>query len=116
MQWQKQPTEGVYQIAIGPGMEDGKPSLQVLSPSPLNGLTTAMTRSEKGYIVELRIPLTPQNFPARDWTAGRTVKMSVLLNDRDDPKASRDNLLGWNASPNGGNHRDTSGWKTLVLE
>jgi hypothetical protein len=116
MPWQKQPTEGVYQVAIGPGTQSGKPSLQELSPSPLDGLTTGLVRTEKGYVVELRIPLTPQNFPARVWKAGRTVKMYVLLNDRDDAKAPRDNLLGWNPSPEGKNHRDTSGWKTWVLE
>jgi len=30
--------------------------------------------------------------------------------------AARDHVLGWSASPEGKNHGDTSGWKTLVLE
>lgn len=116
MQWQTQPSEGVYQIAIGPGA-DGKPVVQVLAKSPLQGLQSAVTRTEKGYIVEMKIPLTAQNFPALDWNAGRAVRVSVLVNDRDSTDANiRNTVLGWNASPKGANYKDTSGWKTLVLQ
>jgi len=68
--------------------------------------------------MEMGIPLTPANFPASaEWKAGRPIKMSVLINDKDDPKASgRRICLGWGFSPNGANHNDTSGWQTLRLK
>ncbi|MDQ3812955.1 MAG: CBM9 family sugar-binding protein, partial [Armatimonadota bacterium] len=116
MQWQKQPTEGVYQIVIGPGEKGNEPVVQVLAKSPLQGLTTALSRTTNGYIVEIKIPLTLQNFPAGDWNEGRAVRLSVLVDDKDDPKATaRENVLGWSFSPEGKNFSDTSGWKTLVL-
>ena len=44
------------------------------------------------------------------------LKLSVLLYDRDDPKASHaDYTLGWSFSPKGANFKDTTGGKTLLL-
>ncbi len=117
MQWQKEPTEGVYQIGISPAAAGGQPTVKVLAKTALRGLVTASSRTAGGYITEMMIPLTPQNFPAGEWQAGRTVKLSVLVDDKDDPGASaRDNTFGWSFSPEGRNHADTSGWKTLLLE
>jgi hypothetical protein len=117
MQWQVQPTEGVHQIAIGPGQKEGEPVIQLLGKSELKGLQSAVVRTATGYVVEMRIPLTAENFPAADWNAGRTIKMSLLLTDKDDAKAAaRDNTLGWSFSPGGRNYQNTSGWKTLVLD
>ncbi|MBW3635396.1 MAG: right-handed parallel beta-helix repeat-containing protein [Armatimonadetes bacterium] len=117
MQWQERHTEGVSQIVIGPASQGDKPHMAVLSRSPLQGVETAFSRLADGYIVEMKIPLTRENFPAADWNTGRTVKMSVLVNDKDDPaSAQRENVLGWSFSPLGKNYQDTSGWKTLVLQ
>jgi hypothetical protein len=116
MQWQVPHTEGVYQIAAGQN-QAGQAEVKVLAKSTLQGLETAWDRTANGYIVEMKIPLTAQNFPARDWNVGRTVKMSVLLNDKDDAATDGpENVFGWSFSPNGRNFADTSGWRTLVLE
>jgi hypothetical protein len=41
----------------------------------------------------------------------------VLLYDRDDPRTTyTDCTFGWSFSPGGANFRDTSGWRTVVLE
>jgi parallel beta-helix repeat protein len=117
MQWQVQPTEGVYQVVVGAGQKESEPVVQVLSKSELKGLETALSPTANGYVVEIKIPLTAQNFPAADWNAGRAVKMSLLLTDKDDVKApAREHTLGWSFSPGGRNFQDTSGWKTLVLD
>ncbi len=111
-QYQKEPTEGVYQIGISPA---DPPVVRVLSKSPVAGLQTASRRTPGGYFISLRVPLTAQNFPAGDLRAGRPLKMSVLLDDKDDPQAARKNVFGWHGSPNGANYADTSGWKTVIL-
>jgi parallel beta-helix repeat protein len=117
MQWQVPHTEGVYQIAVGSAADGDKPAVEVRTPAgSLTGLESAIRRTAAGYAIEIKIPLTPGNFPARDWNAGRTVKVSALLNDRDVPTGETENVLGWSFSPRGGIFNDTSGWKTLVLE
>jgi parallel beta-helix repeat protein len=117
MQWQQGFTEGVFQIGIGPpATPGGKPSVRVLGPTELKGLTTAASRTPEGYIVEMRIPLTLQNFPAGDWQDGRAVKLSALIGDRDEPgKNGGEYKMGWSFSPQGRNNQDTSGWATLLL-
>lgn len=35
------------------------------------------------------------------------MKLSLLLADRDEPNAPRENVFGWNFSPNGANFGDT---------
>jgi len=112
-QYQKEPTEGVYQVGVG---APGAGNVRVISKTPLAGLQTATRRTPGGYFVSVRVPLTAQNFPAGDLRAGRPLKLSVLVNDKDDPKATaRKNVFGWHFSPNGANYVDTSGWKTLLL-
>ena len=112
-QYQKEPTEGVYQIGVSPA---DPPSVRVISKMPLAGLRTASRQTPGGYFVSMLIPLTAQNFPAGELSAGRPIKLSVLLDDKDDPKAAaRKNVFGWHFSPNGANYVDTSGWKTLLL-
>jgi hypothetical protein len=83
----------------------------------MTGATMMTSVTDKGYIVEMSLPVTPLNFPAsEEWKEGRPIKMSVLINDKDDPKASgRKIVLGWAFSPDGANYRDTSGWQTLRL-
>ena len=115
MQWQPQPTENCYQIGVSPA-KDGMPSNTRVFGKILAGLQTATSLTNKGYIVELMIPLTSANFPAGGWKAGRPIKLSVLVNDKDDPAASgRKYVFGWAASPKGENYMDTSGWQILTL-
>ena len=115
MQWQPQPTENCYQIGVSPA-KDGMPSNTRVLGKILAGLQTATSLTDKGYIVELMIPLTSANFPAGGWKAGRPIKLSVLVNDKDDPAASgRKYVFGWAASPKGENYMDTSGWQILTL-
>lgn len=120
MQWQAPPTDGCFQIAVAPGAEDRAPNVLTWAqgkPRPVRGLNVATRRTEKGYVVEMQIPLSLRNFPAGDWVPGRPIKMSVLLYDRDDPATTHaDYTFGWAASPEGYNFRDTSGWRTLILE
>jgi hypothetical protein len=118
MQWQQGFTEGVYQIGVGPTAAPGAgpASVRIQGSGELQGLVTATSRTADGYVVEMKIPLTAKNFPAREWQVGRAVKLSLLVDDRDDPNGPRKTVFGWSASPAGRNHQDTSGWKTLVLE
>jgi hypothetical protein len=120
MQWQTPPTEGCFQIGVGPGNGTHAPNVTTWSqsaPRPLPGLQVATATNATGYVVEMMIPLTLRNFPAGDWKSGRPLKVSVLLYDRDDPGTSyTDCTFGWSFSAGGSNFRDTSGWKTLVLE
>jgi hypothetical protein len=115
MQWQKEPSEGCYQIGVSPGKGD-VPMNAMVYQKTVTGLQAATTLTDKGYIIELGIPLTPRNFPAGEWKAGRPVKLSVLFNDKDDPVApGRKYTFGWAPSPRGANYNDTSGWQTLIL-
>jgi hypothetical protein len=120
MQWQTPPTEGCFQIGVAAGGGTNAPNVVTWSqsaPRPLPGLQVATATNATGYTVELMIPLTLRNFPAGDWQSGRPVKLSVLLYDRDDPGTTyTDCTFGWSFSPQGANFRDTTGWKTLVLE
>jgi parallel beta-helix repeat protein len=119
MQWQVPPTEGCYQIAVAAGIGTNAVNVVTWSqsaPRPLPGLVVASATNATGYTVEMAIPLTLRNFPAGEWAAGRPVKLSVLLYDRDDKRASTKYTFGWSFSPDGANFRDTSGWRTLVLE
>jgi len=115
MQWQPQPTEGCYQLGVSPA-KDGLPvNVRGFGRTmPDARIATALTAT--GYVVEFSLPLTRRNFPAADWKVGRPIRMSVLLNDRDDAKAlERKVCFGWAFSPGGSNFADTSGWKTLTL-
>jgi hypothetical protein len=115
-QYQKEPSEGVYQIGVSPGEQGAAPVVKVLSRSPLQGLETSALHTPSGYFVSLRIPLSRVNFSAGDWDGGRPIKLSVLLNDKDQAQsAARENIFGWSFSPGGANHSDTSGWRTLLL-
>jgi hypothetical protein len=115
MQWQKEPTEGCYQIGVSPAKGD-VPANTMVYQKTLAGLQTGTSLTPSGYIVELGLPLTDRNFPAGDWKAGRPVRFSVLFNDKDDPAAPmRKYTFGWAHSPGGANHNDTSGWQTLIL-
>lgn len=115
MQWQKEPTEGCYQIGVSPGKGD-VPANTLFHLKTLAGLQSATTLTDTGYIVEVGLPLTDRNFPAGEWKAGRPVKLSVLFNDKDDPAAPmRKYTFGWAHSPGGANYGDTSGWQTLVF-
>lgn len=117
MQFAVAPSEGVFQIGVGAPRADGTHGVQVLAKSELTGFKTASIKTADGYLVEMMIPLSPRNFPAAGWQNGRTIKFSVLANDKDDPKAdTRDLTFGWSFSPEGSNHNNTSGWKTLILE
>lgn len=120
MQWQTPPTDGCFQIAVAPGADGAAPNTLTWAqgaPRPVRGLNVATKRTDTGYVVEMAIPLSLRNFPAGDWIAGRPIKLSVLLYDRDDPATTHtDYTLGWAASPEGLNFRDTSGWRTLILE
>ncbi|OGV72467.1 MAG: hypothetical protein A3K19_16620 [Lentisphaerae bacterium RIFOXYB12_FULL_65_16] len=116
MQWQKDLNLGCYDATVSPAAE-GK---HVLSPNwrtnAVQGVSAATALSESGYIVEIAIPLTEKNFPAKQWSEDRPVKLSVLLFDSDDlsPDAKR-KVLGWCTSPNQKNSEDTSGWATVIL-
>jgi hypothetical protein len=115
MQWQSDPTEGSYQIGVSPAKGAVPSNTQIFQKS-MPDIETATALTDKGYVVEFRIPLTARNFPAGGWTAGRPLKMSVLLNDKDDPEAEgRKQCFGWAFSKEGANYRDTSGWQTLTL-
>lgn len=120
MQWQAPLTEGCFQVAVAPGTNRLAPNVLTWSqgtPRPLRGLTVAAATNQTGYVVELAVPLSLRNFPAGDWQQGRPLKLSILLYDRDDPATSHtDYILGWSFSPQGANFRDTSGWRTLILE
>lgn len=112
-QYNPEPTPGVFQIAVSPS---GKPPVtQVLSKTGLQRLQAASARTPDGYTIEIKIPLTAANFPAGGFTPGRPLKLSLLLDDRDDPQGARKAVFGWSFSPNGANFGDTSGWKTLTL-
>ena len=115
-QYNPEPTPGVFQILVSPPIEaDAKPQVAVLAKTELQGLQTASKRTANGYTVEVTIPLSAANFATSEWAAGRPLKLSVLVDDRDDPKGTRETVLGWSASPRGENFRDTGGWKTLLL-
>ncbi len=114
-QYIKEPTAGVFQIGVSPGADGSAPNVQVLARSQLQGLQAATARTPDGYNVELKIPLSAANFAGGGFEAGRPLRMSVQLDDRDDPNAPRETVLGWSASPEGRNYEDTSGWKTLIL-
>jgi len=116
-QYQKEPTAGVFQIALAPDSPTraGGPRTQVLSKAPLTGMQSATRRTSDGYTVEVRLPLTAANFPAGEFAGGRPLKMSVLIDDADDVGAGRTKIIGWSFSPGGANFNDTSGWKTLLL-
>lgn len=119
MQWQKNPTEGCYQIGVAP-TASGAPNVKVFSAGedrPISGLQVATSITSDGYVAEMMIPLSTRNFPAGEWAAGRPLKLSLLVNDKDDPAAAqRDCTFGWSASPQGNNFADTSGWRTVVLQ
>ena len=66
------------------GRRQSPPPPQRRSLQPLQGVTAASAVSSTGYTIELRIPLTEKNFPARQWQAGRPVKLSFLIHDSDD--------------------------------
>jgi hypothetical protein len=108
-------TEGCYQIGLSPSLDSAAPVTRILSKTPLLGLKTSITRSEHGYFASLQISLTTANFPAGkmragEMRAGRPLKLSVLLDDKDDPKAGhRKNVFDWSFSPSGANYADTSG-------
>ncbi len=118
MQWQQAPTEGCYQIGVAP--TPGGPNVKVFSAGqdrPLPGLQVATATAADGYVVEMLVPLSQRTFPAGAWDAGRPLKLSLLVNDKDDPAAAmREATFGWAFSPKGANYNDTSGWKTLVLQ
>ena len=114
-QYNKEPTPGVFQIIVAPG-ENNQARVQVLAKTQLQDLASAATRTPGGYVVEMKIPLAAANFAAGGFDAGRAIKMSLLVDDRDNPQAPRENVLGWSFSPGGANYNETSGWKTLVLE
>jgi len=116
MQWQKDRTDGTYQIGVSAPDADGKSTSRTYGSS-LKGYKSVAKRTADGYLVELMIPLTLENFPAGLWQAGRPVKMSVLVNDKDDSDAQeRKYAIGWAFSPKGANFCDTSGWATLTLD
>ncbi len=116
MQWQVEPTEGCYQIAVSPA-KDKTPSTSQVFRKTMPGLQTGTSLTENGYVIEYVLPLSRENFPAGKWEKGRPIKMSVLVNDKDNPDTNgRDTTLGWAFSKGGTNHGDTSGWQTLVLE
>jgi len=115
MQWQVDPTEGCYQIGVSPAKGAVPSNTQIFQKS-MPDIQTATALTDKGYVVEFRIPLTERNFPAGGWKAGRPLKMSVLLNDKDDPRTEvRKQCFGWAFSKGGANYCDTTGWQTLVL-
>jgi parallel beta-helix repeat protein len=119
MQWEGTPTEGCFQIGVGPGMGSNAPNVTVWSqgaPQRVPGLQVATATNASGYVVEMMIPLSLRNFPAGEWAAGRPVKLSVLLYDRDDPAEVHPACtFGWAFSKDGANFRDTSGWRILVF-
>ncbi len=115
MQWQSDPTEGCYQIGVSPA-KGAVPSNTLIFQKSMPDLQTATALTDTGYVVEFRIPLTARNFPAGGWAAGRPLKMSVLLNDKDDSQAEgRKQCFGWAFSKDGANYRDATGWQTLRL-
>ncbi len=116
MQWQVAPTEGCYQIAVSPA-KDKTPSASQVFRKTMPGLQTGTSLTEDGYVIEYVLPLSRDNFPAGKWENGRPIKMSVLVNDKDNPDTTgRDTTLGWAFSKGGANYGDTSGWQPLVLE
>lgn len=83
----------------------------------IRGVAAATTVGATGYTVEMMIPLTEKNFPARQWQRDRPIKLSLLIHDSDDPRAEAPRkALGWNVSPDLKNSEDTSGWATLILD
>ncbi len=116
MQWQTDHTEGVYQIGVSPSRDGAADTVKILAKTRLNGLETWSAKTAAGYAIAMRIPLTAANFPAMGWASGRTVKLSILVNDKDAPaKVGRDFAAGWHYSPGGENYKDTSGWRTVTL-
>jgi hypothetical protein len=118
MQWQQALTPGACDLTISPAA-GGKAILRPNgeASSALQGVTAASAVSSTGYTIELRIPLTEKNFPARQWQAGRPVKLSFLIHDSDSsqPAALRKSL-GWSVSPDLKNAENTSGWATVILD
>ncbi len=118
MQWQKELNQGAYDATISPAADGA----HILRPNghasnAIQGVSAATTLSESGYIVEMMIPLTAKNFPARQWEAGRPIKLSLLLFDSDDPSPdAKRKVLGWSVSPEQKNAEDTSGWATVIVE
>ena len=118
MQWQQALTPGACDLTISPaagGKALVRPNGE--ASSAVQGVTAASAVSSTGYTIELRIPLTERNFPARQWQAGRPVKLSFLIHDSDDPKSEAPRkALGWSVSPDLKNAEDTSGWATVILD
>ena len=116
-QYQSDPTEGCYQVVVSPGTSDTETNTRVLAKTELQGVQTTATRTARGYFVTVRLPLSRRNFPGGDFSAGRPVKLAVLVSDKDDSnQPTRKYEIGWGVSPHGANYNDTSGWKTLLLD
>ena len=118
MQWQKELNQGTYNATISP-MADGKHILfqNWQANNSIKDVVSATTLTDSGYIVEMMIPLTEKNFPAKQWVAGRPLKLSVIIMDSDDPSPdAKRKILGWSVSPEQKNQDDTSGWATVILE
>jgi hypothetical protein len=118
MQWQKELNQGTYDATISPAT-DGKPILRPNGKASrsIQGVIAATTVSATGYTVEMMIPLTEKNFPAKQWQRDRPIKLSLLILDSDDPKSEAPRkALGWSVSPDLRNSEDTSGWATLILD
>ena len=116
MQWQSQPTPGCYQIGVSPAVGDTPANVRVFDQNrQLEGLETATSLTDDGYIVEVRIPLTEANFPAGQWESGRPIQLGVLVNDRDTAEGGRDRVFFWGEGA-GEFFNDTSLWTTLTLE
>lgn len=117
MQWQKDLNKGCFDAMIGPAAQGGKPAIRLNGKSWQTDVTAASALTETGYVIELRIPLTPGFYPAGQWEPGRPVKLSLLIFDADDTAANvKRKVLGWSVSPNQKNDEDTSGWATVVLD
>ena len=114
MQWQTQPTEGCYQIGISPGTVGNPEPVVAVFRKTVDALQAATSLTDDGYIVEVMIPLNAKNFPAGEWTPGRVICMSVLLNDDDRAEIpGRDYSLNWGGTAR--NFMDTTGWIPLKM-
>ena len=123
MQWQAERTLGTIQYILSPMTDDFPSRLMIFGGSSV-GHQWETRPTENGYIIEGRIPLTTQNFPAGSFTENRPIKLAVHLLDRDKGAGiGPSKILAWGATiSTGGNnrkeaatHADTTGWNLLTL-
>lgn len=125
MQWQKEINKGCFDIKVavsdkGTGISRASWKTYLKTPA-----VTAVAKTTDGYIVEMMIPLTKEDFPAGQWESGRPIRLSLAVRDMDDAADPNRRTFAWTtniaaANPSGGfdlsRMEDSVGWPTVILD